>query len=62
MRIGVPSEVKNHEYRVACTPSGVHELVRHGHRVLVEVGAGTGSSIPDSDFVGAGARMVQFRP
>jgi alanine dehydrogenase len=59
MRIGVPSEVKNHEYRVACTPSGVHELVRHGHQVFVEVGAGIGSSIPDGDFEGAGARMVE---
>ena len=58
MRVGVPSEVKNHEYRVACTPAGVHELVRHGHHVLVEAGAGNGSSIPDSDFVAAGATMV----
>ena len=58
MRVGVPSEVKNHEYRVACTPAGVHELVRHGHEVLVQAGAGVGSSIPDSDFVAAGATMV----
>jgi alanine dehydrogenase len=58
MKIGVPSEVKNGEYRVACTPSGVHELVRHGHQVLVEVAAGVGSSIPDTDFVRAGARMM----
>ncbi len=58
MKIGVPSEVKNSEYRVACTPSGVHEVVRHGHQVLVEVGAGVGSSIPDTDFVTAGARMI----
>jgi alanine dehydrogenase len=58
MRVGVPSEVKNHEYRVACTPAGVHELTRHGHQVLVEVGAGIGSSIPDEDFVAAGATMV----
>ena len=57
MRVGVPSEVKNHEYRVACTPSGVHELVRHGHQVFVEKGAGTGSSLPDADFVTAGATM-----
>jgi alanine dehydrogenase len=53
----VPSEVKNHEYRVACTPAGVHELVRHGHQVLVQAGAGTGSSIPDSDFAAAGAAL-----
>lgn len=58
MRVGVPTEVKNHEYRVACTPAGVHELVRHGHRVLVQSGAGIGSSIPDSDFVAAGATMI----
>ena len=58
MRVGVPTEVKNQEYRVACTPSGVHELVRHGHRVLVQSGAGVGSAIPDSDFVAAGATMV----
>ena len=54
MKVGVPSEVKNHEYRVACTPSGVHELVQHGHQVLVQRGAGIGSSIPDADFVAAG--------
>jgi alanine dehydrogenase len=58
MIVGVPSEVKNHEYRVACTPAGVHELVRHGHSVLVQAGAGTGSSIPDADFVAAGATIV----
>jgi alanine dehydrogenase len=58
MIVGVPSEVKNHEYRVACTPSGVHELVRHGHSVLVQAGAGTGSSIPDADFAAAGAAIV----
>ncbi|HET9078746.1 MAG TPA: alanine dehydrogenase [Acidimicrobiales bacterium] len=58
MKVGVPSEVKNHEYRVACTPAGVHELVRHGHQVLVQAGAGVGSSIPDADFVAAGATMV----
>jgi alanine dehydrogenase len=58
VRIGVPAEVKNHEYRVACTPAGVHELVRHGHSVFVEVGAGVGSSIPDADFVAAGAAMI----
>jgi alanine dehydrogenase len=58
MRIGVPTEVKNQEYRVACTPAGAHELVRHGHPVLVQAGAGVGSSIPDSDFVAAGATIV----
>jgi alanine dehydrogenase len=58
VKVGVPSEVKNNEYRVACTPAGVHELVRNGHQVLVESGAGVGSSIPDYDFVSAGASMV----
>jgi alanine dehydrogenase len=58
VKVGIPSEVKNHEYRVACTPSGVHELVRHGHEVLVETGAGSGSSLPDDDFVRAGATML----
>jgi alanine dehydrogenase len=58
MRVGVPREVKNREYRVALTPAGVTELVRAGHEVLVEQGAGEGSSIPDGDYVGAGARIV----
>jgi alanine dehydrogenase len=57
MRVGVPREVKNREYRVALTPAGVTELVRAGHRVLVEQGAGEGSSIPDSDYVAAGAEI-----
>src|SRR6516164_4798413 len=58
MRVGVPTEVKTHEYRVACTPAGVHELVRHGHQLLVQAGAGVGSAIPDEDFVAAGATIV----
>ena len=58
MRIGVPKEVKNHEYRVAMTPAGVHELVVHGHDVLVEAGAGIGSSIPDEQYAEAGAKLV----
>ena len=58
MRIGVPREVKNREYRVALTPAGVHELVRHGHEVLVEAGAGLGSSLPDADFEAAGAKVL----
>jgi alanine dehydrogenase len=59
VKVGVPSEVKDNEYRVACTPSGVHELVRHGHQVFVEAGAGNGSSLPDADFVAAGATMIE---
>jgi alanine dehydrogenase len=58
MRVGVPREVKNREYRVALTPAGVTELVRAGHTVLVERGAGEGSSIPDADFAGVGATIV----
>lgn len=58
MKIGVPREVKNHEYRVAITPAGVHELVRNGHEVVVEQSAGVGSSIPDDDFVAAGAEIL----
>jgi alanine dehydrogenase len=58
MKVGVPKEVKNHEYRVAITPAGTHELVRHGHEVYVQQGAGDGSSIPDADFVQAGAAIL----
>jgi len=56
--IGVPKEVKNHEYRVAITPIGVHELVAHGHEVVVQQGAGEGSSIHDEEYVAAGAKIV----
>ncbi len=58
MRVGIPKEVKNHEYRVAITPSGVHELARAGHQVYIERDAGTGSAIPDQDFVAAGATIL----
>ncbi len=58
MRVGVPTEVKNHEYRVALTPAGVHELVGHGHEVFIQRGAGVGSSIPDDDFTAAGAKVL----
>jgi alanine dehydrogenase len=56
--IGVPREIKNHEYRVAITPAGVHELDRHGHDVFVERGAGLGSAIPDEDYIAAGAKIL----
>ncbi|MFC3765084.1 alanine dehydrogenase [Tenggerimyces flavus] len=59
MKIGVPKEIKNHEYRVAITPAGVHELVRNGHDVFVERHAGEGSSIPDEQFEQAGARILE---
>jgi alanine dehydrogenase len=58
MKVGVPKEVKNHEYRVAITPAGVNEFVRNGHEVVIEANAGMGSSIPDEDFVAAGASML----
>ncbi|WP_114560668.1 alanine dehydrogenase [Desertihabitans aurantiacus] len=59
MRVGVPTEVKDHEYRVACTPIGVHELTAHGHQVLVQRGAGEGSAIPDEEYVAAGATVLE---
>ncbi len=58
MKVGIPREVKNHEYRVAITPAGVHELVTNGHDVYVEKDAGVGSSIPDDDYVAAGATIL----
>lgn len=58
MRIGVPSEVKESEYRVAITPAGVRELVLAGHEVLVQAGAGEGSALGDADYAAAGARIV----
>ena len=58
MKVGVPKEVKNHEYRVALTPIGAHELTQHGHEVYVEAGAGAGSLIPDAEYVAAGATML----
>ena len=58
MKVGVPKEVKNHEYRVAMTPAGVHELVRGGHEVYVQESAGVGSAIPDADFTAAGATIL----
>jgi len=58
VKIGIPREVKNNEYRVAATPAGVHELARAGHDVAVETGAGSGSSITDQDYVAAGGRIL----
>jgi len=58
VKVGIPREVKNHEYRVAITPSGVHELVRNGHEVFLEKEAGVGSSISDDDFTAAGAKIL----
>ena len=58
MKVGVPTEIKTDEYRVALTPSGVRELTDRGHDVLVQAGAGEGSAIPDDDYVAQGARIV----
>jgi alanine dehydrogenase len=58
VKVGVPKEVKDHEYRVAITPIGVHELVAHGHEVVIETGAGLGSQVTDEEYVAAGARIL----
>ncbi|MBM7506385.1 alanine dehydrogenase [Nocardioides salarius] len=58
MKVGVPKEVKNHEYRVAITPLGVNELVSAGHQVVIEAGAGLGSQVTDEEYVAAGAEML----
>jgi alanine dehydrogenase len=58
VKVGVPREVKNHEYRVAITPAGVHEFVRNDHEVFIEAGAGLGSSISDEEFKAAGATIL----
>lgn len=59
MIIGVPTEVKNNEYRVAATPAGVSELVHSGHEVLVQTGAGAGSAFADQEYKSAGAILVE---
>ncbi|GGB46059.1 alanine dehydrogenase [Oceanisphaera marina] len=59
MDIGVPREIKNHEYRVGMTPGGVKELVRDGHHVLVQCGAGSGIGLLDEDYAAAGAELVK---
>jgi alanine dehydrogenase len=58
MKVGVPTEIKTDEYRVAITPAGVRELVDHGHEVLIQHGAGAGSAIPDEEYVEQGASIV----
>lgn len=58
MRVGIPTEIKNNEYRVAITPAGVSELARRGHDVIVQAGAGAGSAITDDDFKVAGAEII----
>src|SRR3989337_2592070 len=58
MKVGVPTEIKTDEYRVALTPSGVRELAEHGHATVVQSGAGEGSAISDADYGEQGARIV----
>jgi alanine dehydrogenase len=57
MRVGIPTEIKNNEFRVAITPAGVAELVHRGHEVIIQSGAGEGSAITDADFKSAGAQF-----
>ncbi|RJF41554.1 alanine dehydrogenase [Actinomyces sp. 2119] len=59
MRVGIPTEVKDNEFRVAITPAGVHALVQRGHEVRVQTGAGLGSAIADQDYAAAGAVLVE---
>ncbi len=58
MKVGIPREIKNNEFRVAITPAGVFEFTRAGHQVYVQAGAGAGSSIADADYAAAGATIV----
>ena len=58
MRVGVPKEIKNHEYRVGLIPSSVLELVHHGHEVIVQQGAGLGAGLSDADYIAAGAKII----
>jgi alanine dehydrogenase len=58
MLVGVPREIKNHEYRVAITPAGVKEFINHGHKVIIEKGAGLGSAISDDAYRVAGAEIL----
>ena len=58
MLVGVPKEIKNHEYRVGMTPAGVRELVRYGHEVLVETMAGAAIGMEDEDYQRVGAKIA----
>ena len=58
MKVGVPTEIKTDEYRVALTPAGVRELVEHGHEVVIQAGAGEGSAISDGDYASQGAQIL----
>lgn len=58
MLIGVPKEIKNHEYRVGLTPASVRELVNHNHQVLIETSAGTGIGMDDGEYIRVGASIA----
>src|SRR6187455_546239 len=58
MKVGVPTEIKTDEYRVSLTPAGVRELVEHDHEVIIQSGAGIGSTIPDEEYIAQGARIA----
>ena len=58
MIVGVPKEIKNNEFRVGMTPGSVREFVHHGHSVVVEKGAGEGSSFMDSEYAAVGAEIL----
>src|SRR5271170_4928651 len=58
MIIGVPKEIKTQEHRVGLLPSAVYQLVKHGHQVVVERGAGLDAGYPDEDYAAAGAKLV----
>ena len=62
VNVGVPTEIKTDEYRVALTPAGVRELVDDGHTVVIQAGAGEGSAIPDADYAAQGARIAPDAP
>ena len=58
MKIGVPKEIKNHEYRVGLTPASVREFVAHGHAVMVQAGAGAAIGLDDAQYRAAGATLA----
>ena len=58
MIIGIPKEIKDHEYRVALLPSAAYQLIKRGHTVVVERGAGVGAGYPDLEYEHAGAKLV----
>jgi alanine dehydrogenase len=59
MKIGIPKEIKQQEFRVALPPSAAYQLIKRGHQVLVETNAGSGAGFPDKDYEAAGAQIVK---